>query len=345
VNVSKDIVLVVDYHLENLEIRQLDEATGQERCYRRKTGRREIEKLVVDAQIEAAVNGGKVVWVMESTTGWARVKDLLAGQVDFRLANVLQMPLPPKGRRRKTDKIDTGRILREYLSGKLPYAYQPPAWLRQARRLVDARADLVHRQTALKNWISHYLSHETWYSTANLWSGRGLERLKQMVLPDADRWLLDLKVRELRQVMELLEDVEARNMEVYRQWPDAQRLDEVRGVGPVMAVAILAYIGPIGRFGSAEQLIAYAGLAPGVHSSDGRSHALRIGGGGTHARLRYFLVEAAKWLKTIPRYQQAWERMEARRGWNVAKVVVARMFLRSIYKMLRDGLPEASKAA
>ena len=35
---------------------------------------------------------------MESTTGWARVKDLLGDRVQIILANVLQMPLPPKAR-------------------------------------------------------------------------------------------------------------------------------------------------------------------------------------------------------------------------------------------------------
>jgi hypothetical protein len=41
------------------------------------------------------------------------------------LVNVVQMPLPPKARRRKSDKIDTARILREYLNGKLPTSFQP----------------------------------------------------------------------------------------------------------------------------------------------------------------------------------------------------------------------------
>jgi len=336
-NESKDIVLVVDYHLENLEVRQLNQATGEERCFNRKNTATGILRLVRQAQEEAAVSGGKVVWIMESTTGWARVKELLGDQVEFLLANVLQMPLPPKARRRKTDKIDTGRIQREYGNGSLPLAYQPPRGLREVRRLVDCRRDLVRRQTALKNWISHYLSHETWYGTKNLWSQCGLQRLKSLALSVPDRWLLDRKITELEHVQALLEQVEDRMMEVYRAWPDAQRLDEVRGIGPISAVTILAYIGPIDRFASAEQLISFAGLAPGVHRSDGRGYGLRIGGGGTHSQLRFFLIEATRWLKEIPRYAAAYDRMEARRGKKVAKVALARMFLRSIDKMLRTG--------
>ena len=69
------------------------------------------------------------------------------------MANVLQMPLPPKARRRKTDKVDTARMQREYLAGTLPLAYQPPAAWRQLRRLVAYREGLVSRRTAVRNWI------------------------------------------------------------------------------------------------------------------------------------------------------------------------------------------------
>jgi transposase len=257
------------------------------------------------------------------------------------------MPLPPKGKRRKTDKIDTERMLREECNGSLPRAYQPARELREIRRLVDARLDLVRRQTALKNWISHYLSHETWESTANLWSGCGLERLKSMRLSPADGWLMSLKIEELQQVMVLLEKVESRILAIYEAWPQAKRLDVVRGIGPITAVTILAYIGPIERFADAEELIGYAGLAPGVHTSDGRGYNTRIGGGGTHSKLRYLVVEASKWLREIPRYKAAHDRVAARRGKNVAKLVVSRMFLRSMYKMLRSDVefqPQAKVA-
>ena len=98
-NDSKDIVLAVDYHLENLQIRQFNPATGEERCFRRKNTASEVLRVVGEAQVEAGLAGGKVVWIMESTTGWARVKDLLGDRVKFLLCNVLQMPRTPKARR------------------------------------------------------------------------------------------------------------------------------------------------------------------------------------------------------------------------------------------------------
>ena len=49
---------------------------------------------------------------------------------------------PPKARRKKTDRIDTARIQREYLNGEMPLAYQPPVELRQLRRLTAQGEDI-----------------------------------------------------------------------------------------------------------------------------------------------------------------------------------------------------------
>ena len=43
-----------------------------------------------------------------------------------------------------------------------------------------------------------------------------------------------------------------------------------------------------------------------------------------------------QWVCQIPRYRSAFERAAAKHGKNVARIIVARMLLRSIYKMLRD---------
>jgi hypothetical protein len=266
---NKDIVVVADDHAEKIEYRWFNEATGEERTGRYPTTRVGILRQIEQARREVAP-GGQVVWIMESTTGWARVKDLIGTRARFVLANVLQMPLPPKGRRRQTDHLDTGRILREYLHGGLPPSFQPDAGWRQVRRVVDMRQDLVERQTALK------------------------------------------------------------------KWPGAQWVDAVRGLGMVTAVSVLARIGPIERFPTAEDLISYVGLAPGVRQSDETCHHGRIGGGGTDAHLRYLLIEASVWLRDIPRYRPTYQRVLQKRGTKIARIVVARLFLRSLHKMLKD---------
>lgn len=332
---GQDIILVVDYHAENIEFRWFNEATGEERTGKYATTRDGILRQVEQARREVSP-GGQVVWIMESTTGWARVKDLIGSKTRFLLANVLQMPLPPKARRRKTDKIDTGRLLREYLHGDLPLSFQPTAWWREVRRVVDCRQDLAERQTAVKNWINSLLQHETWEDRENLWSGKGRRRLDRLGLSASDRALVELKLQQLDQLAAQEVEVEKRMQAIYDGWPEAQWVDQVRGVGLVTAVSVLAHVGPIERFATAEDLISYAGLAPGVHQSDGTRRDGRIGGGGTDSHLRYLVIEASVWLRDIPRYRPTYERVMKKRGKKIARIVVARLFLRSLYKMLKD---------
>jgi transposase len=332
---NKDIIVVADYHAENIEFRWFNEVTGEERTGRYPTTRVGILRQIEQSRREVTP-GGRVVWIMESTTGWARVKDLIGTRARFALANVLQMPLPPKARRRKTDKIDTGRLLREYLHGDLPLSFQPTAWWREVRRLVDCRQDLAERQTAVKNWINSLLQHETWEDRENLWSGKGRRRLDRLGLRASDRALMELKLQQLDQLAAQQIEIEKRMQAVYDQWPEAQWVDAVRGVGMVTAVSVLAHIGPIERFATAEDLISYAGLAPSVSRSDETCHHGRIGGGGTDSHLRYLLIEASVWLRDIPRYRPTYERVLKKRGKKIGRIVVARLFLRSLHKMLKD---------
>jgi hypothetical protein len=63
--------------------------TGEERRLNIPTTRAGILRLVENAVTEAGQAGGKVIWIMESTTGWARVKELIGSRVQFVMANVL----------------------------------------------------------------------------------------------------------------------------------------------------------------------------------------------------------------------------------------------------------------
>ena len=336
---TQAILLSVDYHDQNSVIRQHAVATGDERVISVPTTEGDLLRVVGEAR-SAAGRRGRVIWVQESTTGWARVKATLGAGVEFHLANVLQMPLPPKARRRKTDKVDTARLQREYLNGSLPLAHQPPAWWRQVRRVVAYRENLVARRTAVRNWINRYLAHETWDERVGLWSAKGRRRLQTLVAgwPGRDALVASAKLRELDQLAELLSCVEAELLAIHHECPETQRLDAIRGIGLVSAVSIVARIGPIDRFATAEQLIAYAGLAPGVQQSDQTRRSGRIGGGGTDRHLRNYLIEASMWARQFPRYRPTYERVAKRRGNKIGRLVVTRLLLRSIYKVLKDGV-------
>jgi transposase len=336
---TQDIILAVDYHDENTVVRQFDERTN-ESLVTVPTSPQALLEVVERARRLLGRRRGQVVWIQESTTGWARVKQLLGNRVRFVLANVLQMPRLPKGHKRKTDRTDTARLLREYRQGELPQAHQPEAELRQIRRLVGLREDLVRRRTALRNWINRYLAHETWECRGPLESVKRLQALRRWLrqAPELDQVVIAAKLTELEQLAVPLSQVEARMNELYQTWPAAQRIDAIRGIGRISAVSIAARIGPVQRFHDAEALIAFAGLAPGVRQSDQTRREGRIGGGGTDYHLRHYVIEATIWARGLPRYQPTYERVSKRRGKKIGRLVVARMLLRSIYKMLRDGV-------
>jgi len=337
---SQDIILTVDYHDRACVIRKLDRGTGREEVLTEILTTADSLNQVVDQARREVGRRGRVIWIQESTTGWARVKKLLGNRVTFDLANVLQMPRPPKARRRKTDKVDTARMQREYLASTLPLAHQPDASWRQLRRLVGYREGLVGRRTAVRNWIGRYLAHETWFDRTGLWSPKGQARLRKLVrgLPRTDGLLIEQKLEELRRLEEQLGVALSELVLAYGDNPEAKRLDAILGIDVVSGVSIVARIGPVERFRNAEALIAFAGLAPGIQESDQTRRNGRIGGGGTDRHLRHYLIEATVWARKVPRYQSTYERVRIRRGSKVGRLVVARMLVRSIYKILKDGV-------
>jgi len=337
---AQDITLSVDYHDRVCVVRRFDHTTRREQIFTEVATTAESLKEVVDRARRDAGRGGRVIWVQESTTGWARVKDLLGERVDFRLANVLQMPLPPKARRRKTDKVDTARMQREHLAGNLPLAHQPSPESRQLRRLVAYREDLVNRRTAVRNWINRYLAHETWADRTGLWSPKARQRLRDFVagLPRTDSLVIGQKLEELARIDDQLNIAVSELMIAYQSSPEARRVDAIRGIGVLAAVSIVARIGPVERFHNAEHLIGFAGLAPGVQESDRTRRDGHIGGGGTDTHLRHYLIEATVWARHLTRYKSTYERISKKRGPKVGRLVVARMLLRSIYKVLKDGV-------
>jgi transposase len=114
-------------------------------------------------------------------------------------------------------------------------------------------------------------------------------------------------------------------------------LRSVAGVGEVTAEVVLAELGDVGRFRSARQVVAYAGLAPGHRESAGKTRDLGITKRGSPL-LRWVLVEAG-W--QVVRRSAYWARIYAalkrRRGSRRAIVAVARRLLGVLVALLRSG--------
>ena len=106
----------------------------------------------------------------------------------------------------------------------------------------------------------------------------------------------DAVERHLREYDRLTDDLRVVERELARDAladPNVKRLMTIPGIDMVVAVGLMAAIGPVERFPGPDRLVAYLGLNPTVHQSgEGRPRHGRITKQGrTHART--MLVEAA----------------------------------------------------
>ena len=122
-------------------------------------------------------------------------------------------------------------------------------------------------------------------------------------------------------------------------------LRSVPGVGEVTAEVVLAELGDMGRFRSAKQVVAYAGLAPGRRESAGKVRDLGITERGSPL-LRWVLVEASWQLVRRSAYRRGiCAALRRRRGGRRAIVAVARRLLGVPVAVLRSGQEYREPAA
>ncbi|MEY2569157.1 MAG: transposase, partial [Actinomycetota bacterium] len=117
------------------------------------------------------------------------------------------------------------------------------------------------------------------------------------------------------------------------------RWSEIPGVGTTLAEIVIAETGDMASFATAQQLTAWAGVAPANHESAGK----RRPAGTRHGTrwLRRALVEAARAAAhTKNTYLAAqYSRIARRRGTNKAAVAVASSILTIMWHMAKTGDP------
>ncbi|MFO3797836.1 MAG: IS110 family transposase, partial [Anaerolineales bacterium] len=120
--------------------------------------------------------------------------------------------------------------------------------------------------------------------------------------------------------------------------PSAVRLQQLRGVGPMIATALVAAIGDANQFANGRQLAASLGLTPKQHSSGGKDRLLGISKRGD-AYLRTLMIHGARSaLRTAKskddRLSQWVVRLAERSHPNVAAIALANKMARAIWAMM-----------
>jgi transposase len=236
----------------------------------------------------------------------------------------------------KTDKIDAAVLAKLHASGFLPEVWSPDEGTEASRRRVAERCRLVAHMTRLKNRI-HSVLHANLIPRypGKLFGKRGRSWLAQQPIPDDEKRVISRHLEEHDRLSATMAVLDKELAQGALKDERVRRLMTIGGVNMVVALGVLAAIGDVTRFSSAEKLVSYFGLNPRVHQS-GNSPAYhgRISKEG-RAHARDLLVEAAWSIATQPGPLRAfYRRVKAKRGQQIAVVATARKLASLIWHML-----------
>ena len=203
--------------------------------------------------------------VLEATYGWYWAADTLAAAgAEVHLAH----PLGVKAftyRRVKNDERDSADLADLLRMGRLPEAWIAPAEVRELRELTRYRHKLVSLRTSCKDQIHGVLAKLGIPVTcSDIFGVAGSAWLDGLGLPQpyagkvtSLRQLTGELTTEITMLSQVIADLLAgdRGYQVIQQLP---------GIGPVLAAVIIAEIGEVTRFKNAGQLCSWAGLTPGT---------------------------------------------------------------------------------
>ena len=127
-----------------------------------------------------------------------------------------------------------------------------------------------------------------------------LRRAVPLWLEDGDngltlcfRQLLDGLWKDLRALDDRMTELDRQIAVIAKQNPTAKRLQKLRGVGPLIATALVATVGDGKQYRKGRDMAAAIGLTPRQHSSGGKERLLGISKRGD-AYLRCLLVHGAR---------------------------------------------------
>jgi transposase len=240
---------------------------------------------------------------------------------------------------KKTDRLDA-QVLAEFLArDMIPTAHRPTPRQREHRTMVRHRQFIQGQITAIKNKMRRFAADYN-ADRKDLFTSAGLESLAERKLREADRFALGQLWDEWEHLQGQLGAIKKELKEFAQKAPTAEAearavLQTIPGVGAVTVDVIVSELGDIARFKNAKAVTAYAGLAPGVRQSGGKSKEMGITKQGS-GLLRWALVEAAwRLVSRSSRWRVVYDGIKKRRGGKKAIVAVARRLLGVMVALLK----------
>jgi transposase len=247
-------------------------------------------------------------------------------------------------KRSKNDANDAAAICEAVTRPSMRFVPTKSEQQQSGLMLHRSRQLLVRQRTMLSNAIRGHMAELGIISA----KGRnGTAALLQIIagteddrIPAAARFCLDLLARQYLAVTAEVAVIDKRIHAWHRSCEDSRRLEEIPGIGPIVATALVAEIGDWKAFHSGRNLAAWIGLVPKQHSTGGKERLGRITKQGNRY-LRWLLVAGAMAVIRYARQhgtKRLWlTRLIERRPAKVAAVALANKIARMAWAIMVHG--------
>ena len=288
--------------------------------------------------------------VLEATTNcWAVVRALEPHAAKVVVSNPLATKAIAQAKV-KTDKVDAAVLSHLLRLGYLPEVWQPDLQTRELREWTARRSRIVGQRTAVINRLRSTLAQRLLDCPCDMTTPAARDWIAAQQVDADARWLLDSDLRMLAHVQAELDAIDTQLAQRGYVDPRVKLLMTLPGVGQDTAQSLLAAIGDIARFPSADKLASYLGLVPSTRQSANHCYHGPITKQG-RGHTRWMLVQAAHCVRTHPGpLGHFFRRLKQRKSYNVAVVAVAHKLALLAWHLLktnepyRYALPKATEA-
>lgn len=303
--------------------------------------RRQLKRKEMEAFFKALSPCDIGMEACASSHHWARTLAAMGHRVKLMAPQFVKAYV--KGN--KNDANDASAICEAMRSGSMRFVTIKTVEQQNLQALHRIRSELVHQRTAKVNQIRGLLGEY------GIVIGQRVPALRQalpQLLEDGENGLTASFRQSLRGLQGDLSTLDERVTELDQAIKQSaqdnaitRRLQQLRGVGPKIATALLAALGDGSQFQRGRDASASVGLVPGQHSSGGKERLLGISKRG-NAYVRTLLIHGARAViqqaKDKTDHLSRWlQSLCQRRGKNIAAVALANKTMRMAWAMLRSG--------
>jgi transposase len=178
-------------------------------------------------------------------------------------------------KRSKNDANDAAAICEAVTRPSMRFVPIKTKEQQAALMLHRARQLLVRQRTMLSNALRGHLLAELGIVSAKGRSGTGalleiIADAKDSRVPSVARGILEVLARQYSVLGAEIGSIDRSIVAWHRSCEASRRLEEIPGIGPIVATALVAEIGDWKAFGSGRSLAAWIGLVPKQQSTGGK---------------------------------------------------------------------------